>query len=49
MHDINEMSVYAMQLYKLKEYGIELEINSLDESIETIIIGIPSTVENGVP
>jgi len=31
MHDMNEMCVYAMQLYKPEEYGIVKEINSLDE------------------
>jgi len=31
MHDMNEMCVYAMQLYKPEEYGIGSEITSLDE------------------
>jgi len=31
MHDMREMCVYAMQLYKPAEYGIGSKINSLDE------------------
>jgi len=31
MHDMNEMCVYAMQLYNPEKYGIETELETFDE------------------
>jgi len=40
MYDMNEMCIYAMQLYKPQEYGIGAEIEGLDvDDFETVAIG----------